>query len=108
MTMLRLLVNPLEVTMYFGTRFNKDYQQPFAVGQTVNIKYAPAFIIRDGMTWTPQGIQEIQTTVSCNQAFGVDFQWTDLKAALQLERGDDRINTFYVEGPLAQMAQEWD
>lgn len=108
MTMLRLLVNPLEVTMYLGTRFNKDYQQPFAVGQTVNIKYAPAFVIRDGMTWTPQGIQEIQTTVNCNQAFGVDFQWTDLEAALQLERGDDRINTFYIEGPLDQMAQEWD
>ena len=108
MTMLRLLVNPLEVTQYFGTRFNKDYQQPFAVGATVNIKYAPAFIIRDGMTWTPQGIQEIQTTVNCNQAFGVDFQWTDLEAVLSLERGDDRINTFYIEGPLAQMAQEWD
>lgn len=108
MTMLRLLVNPLEVTLYFGTRFNKDYQQPFAVGATVEIKYAPAFVIRDGMTWTPQGIQQIQTTVNCNQAFGVDFQWTDLEAALQLERGDDRINTFYIEGPLDQMAQEWD
>lgn len=108
MTMLRLLVNPLEVTQYLGTRFNKDYQQPFAVGATVNIKYAPAFVIRDGMSWTPTAIQEIQTTVNCDQAFGVDFQWTDLEAVLSLERGDDRINTFYIEGPLAQMAQEWD
>lgn len=108
MTMLRLLVNPLEVTEYFGTRFNSDYQKPFAVGQTVNIKYAPAFTIRDGMTWTPQGIQEIQTTVNCNQAFGVDFQATDLEIVLTMERGDDRINTYYIEGPLAQMAQEWD
>lgn len=108
MLMLRLLVNPLEVTQYLGTRFNSDYQKPFAVGQTVNIKYAPAFVIRDGMTWTPQGIQEIQTVVNCNQAFGVDFQWSDLEAVLSLERGDDRINTYYVEGPLAQIAQEWD
>ncbi len=108
MTMLRLLVNPLEVTMYLNTRFNKDYQQPFAVGQTVNIKYAPAFLIRDGMTWAPQGISEIQTVVNCNQAFGVDFQWTDLEAALSLERGDDRITDLYIKGPLAQMAQEWD
>lgn len=108
MTMLRLLVNPLEVTQYLGTRFNKDYQQPFAVGEIVNIKYAPAFLIRDGMTWTPQGISQIQTTVNVNQAFGVDFQWSDLEVVLQLERGDDRINTFYIEGPLAQMAQEWD
>lgn len=106
--MLRLLVNPLEVTMFLNTRFNKDYQQPFAVGQTVNVKYAPAFVIRDGMSWTPQGISEIQTTINCNQAFGVDFQWTDLEAALDLERGDDRITDLYIKGPLAQMAQEWD
>jgi hypothetical protein len=108
MDMLRLLVNPLEITEYLGTRFNKEYQQPFAVGATVNIKYAPAFLIRDGMTWTPQGIQEIQTVVNCNQAFGVDFQWSDLEAALQLERGDSRINMAYVKGPLEQIAQEWD
>ena len=108
MTMLRLLVNPLEVTMFLNTRFNKDYQQPFAVGATVNIKYPPQFLIRDGMSWTPQGISEIQTVVNCNQAFGVDFQWTDLEAVLSLERGDDRISDLYIRGPLAQMAQEWD
>lgn len=106
--MLRLLVNPLEVTMYLNTRFNKDYQQAFAVGATVNIKYNPAFLIRDGMTWTPQGISEIQTVVNCNQAFGVDFQWSDLEEALNLERGDSRITDLYIKGPLAQMAQEWD
>lgn len=108
MTMLRLLVNPLEVTMFLNTRFNKDFQKEFAVGATVNIKYPPQFIIRDGMSWTPQGISEIQTVVNCDQAFGVDFQWTDLEAALNLERGDDRISDLYIRGPLAQMAQEWD
>ena len=108
MTMLRLLVNPLEVTTFLNTRFNKDYQQPFAVGSTVNIKYPPQFVIRNGMSWTPQGIQEIQTTVACNQAFGVDFQWSDLEQALDVERGDDRQTELYIRGPLAQMAQEWD
>ena len=108
MTMLRLLTNPLEVTMFLNTRFNKDFQKEFAVGATVNIKYPPQFLIRDGMTWTPIGISEIQTVVNCDQAFGVDFTWTDLEAALNLERGDDRISDLYIRGPLAQIAQEWD
>jgi hypothetical protein len=108
MTMLRLLVNPLEVTMFLNTRFNKDYQKEFAVGATVNIKYPPQFVIRDGMDWTPQGISEIQTVVNCNQAFGIDFQWSDLEAALDVERGDDRISDLYIKGPMAQIAQEWD
>ncbi len=108
MTMLRLLVNPLEVTTFLNTRFNKEYTQPFAVGAIVNIKYKPRFIIRNAMHWTPQGIQEIQTTVNCNQAFGIDFQWNDLEAALTVERGDDRISDLYIRGPLEQLAQEWD
>ena len=102
MTMLRLLVNPLEVTTFLNTRFNKEYTQPFAVGAIVNIKYKPRFIIRNAMHWTPQGIQEIQTTVNCNQAFGLDFQANDLEIALSMERGDDRITDLYIKTPLEQ------
>ncbi len=108
MTMLRTLVNRLEVTMFLNSRFNKDYQQPFAVGAIVNIKYKPQFVIRNAMAWTPQGIQEIQTTVNCNQAFGLDFQANDLEIALNMERGDDRITDLYIKTPLEQLAQEWD
>jgi hypothetical protein len=108
MEMLRLLVNPLEVTEFLNSKWNADYQKPFAPGAIVNIKYPPKFLIRNGMGYTPNGIQQIQTTVNCNQAFGIDFEWDDIEAALKLDRGDDRQNELYIQNPLEQIAQEWD
>lgn len=108
MEMLRLLVNPLEVTEFLNSKWNADYQKPFAPGAIVNIKYPPRFVIRDGMAYTPQGIQQIQTAVNCNQAFGIDFEWDDIEGALKLDRGDDRQSELYIKNPLEQTAQEWD
>lgn len=108
MEMLRLLVNPLEVTEFLNTRWNSDYQKAFAPGAIINIKYPPQFLIRNGMGYAPQGIQQIQTTVNCNQAFGIDFEWDDIEAALKLDRGDDRQSELYIKNPLEQIAQEWD
>lgn len=108
MTSLVLLTNQLEVTQFFNTSWNSDFQKPFAPGDTVRIKYPPKFVIRTGTGYTPQGIAEIQTSVTCNQTFGVDFEWTDVEAALKLERGDARLTDFYIKGPIAQIAQEWD
>lgn len=108
MEMLRLLVNPLEVTEFLETKWNADFKKPFAVGDLVSIKYAPRFTIRNGMDYAASGIQQIQTQVACNQAFGIDFEWTDIEAALKLDRGDDRQNELYIKNPLEQIAQEWD
>lgn len=108
MEMLRLLVNPLEVTEFLNSKWNPDYQRPFAVGAIINIKYPPQFTIRNGMGYAAQGIQQIQTTINCNQAFGIDFEWDDIEAALKLERGDDRLSELYIRNPLEQIASEWD
>lgn len=108
MTSLVLLVNQLEVSQFFNTSWNNDFQKPFAVGETIRVKYPPKFLIRSGSGYSPQGINEIRTTITCNQTFGVDFEWTDVEAALKLERGDSRLTDFYIKGPIAQVAQEWD
>lgn len=108
MKALRLLVNSLKVTSVFNTDWNSDYQKPFAPGEVVRIEYPPKWFIRDGIGYDPQPIQEIQSSVSCDQVFGVDFQWDDVEEALQLERDDTRQSNFYMKGPVAQIAQEWD
>ena len=86
MEALDLLTNSLEITSHFYTGFNKEFQKPFAVGETVRVEYPPKWLIRNGIPYDPQGIQEIQTTITCNQVFGVDFEWNDVEQVLQLRR----------------------
>lgn len=103
-----LLTNSLEVTSHFYTGFNKEFQKPFAVGESVRVEFPPKWFTRDGLEYNPQGIQEIYTTITCNQVVGLDFEWNDVEAALELERDDTRLNDFYYKGPVAQIAQDWD
>ncbi|MEY4385992.1 MAG: Rhodoferax phage [Verrucomicrobiota bacterium] len=108
MEALDLLTNSLELTSHLYTGFSKEYQKPFAVGETIRVQYPPKWLIRNGIEYDPQGIAEINTTITCNQVFGVDFEWNDIEQVLQLERDDTRQTNFYIKGPIAQIAQEWD
>lgn len=103
-----ILDNSLEVTSHFYKGFNKEFQRPFAVGESVRVEFPPAYFTRDGLQYDPQGIQEIYTTITCNQVVGLDFEWNDVEAALKLERDDARLNEFYYKMPVTQIAQDWD
>lgn len=108
MKALRLLLNKLAVSMYFNDNWNSEYQRPFTPGETIRVEYPPLWDIRNGIAYNPQAIQEIYTTITVDQIFGVDFQWDDIEAALKLERDDTRVNEFYMRGPMKKIAQEWD
>lgn len=108
MKALRLLLNKLAVSMYFNDSYNNEYQKAFSPGETIRVEYPPLWDIRNGIGYNPQAIQEIYTTITCDQIFGIDFQWDDVEAALKLERDDTRQNDFYMRGPMKKIAQEWD
>lgn len=108
MKALRLLLNKLAVSMYFNDDWNSEYQRPFTPGETIRVEYPPLWDIRNGIGYNPQAIQEIYTTITVDQIFGIDFQWDDVEAALKLERDDTRVNDFYMKGPMKKIAQEWD
>jgi len=105
---LRNLVNPLVVAEQFNTDYNKEFTKSFAVGETVRVKLPQRFTIREGLTYSPQAIDRIYTTVTCDQIFGVDFQWDDAEAALKLERGQDLIREEYIKPAMLQLSQEID
>ena len=108
MEALDLLTNSLEVTSHLYSGFSKEYQRPFAVGETIRVEYPPKWLIRNGIDYDPQGISEINTSITCNQVFGVDYEWNDIEQVLSLEKDDTRQTNFYIKGPIAQIAQEWD
>jgi len=105
---LRLLINMLEVSQYMNTAFNKEFAREFPVGEVVRVKLPQRFLIRDGLGYSPQPINRINTTVACNQIFGVDFEFDDFEEALLMERSREEISEQYLRPAMEQIAQEMD
>ena len=108
MDVLRNLLNSLKIASYFNNKWEKDYSKTFAVGTTIQVKFPQQFLIRDGLGYTPQGIDRISTTISLDQPFGIDFQWDDYEAAVKAERSEEEIREQYLEPAGAQLANEID
>jgi hypothetical protein len=108
MESLRQLLNKLQVAQFFNTSYNKEYTKEFAVGETVRINYPWRAQIRDGISYNPQSITRVNTTVTVDQMFGVDFEWDSAEAALKVERGREKIKAEYIEPAMSQLAQEID
>lgn len=108
MEALRLLINKLEVAQFFNTEYNKEFEQEFPVGATVQVKLPQRFLIRTGLGYKPQPINRITTTVTCNQIKGVDFEWDSIEKALDMERSKEEISKQYIEPAVAQIAQQID
>ena len=105
---LRLLINKLVVAGIFNTDWKKDFEQDFPVGDTVRIKLPQRFTIRDGLGYTPQPINRLNTTAAINIVKGVDFEYDDMEKMLKMERSLEEISEQYIEPAVAQIAQEID
>jgi hypothetical protein len=105
---LRGLLNNLAIAQYFNTDYNKEFTRDFAVGETVRVKLPQQFVVTDGIGYQPQGINRIFTTVTCDQIFGIHFEWDSIEEALKLERGREAFKREYLDKAMAQLAQEID
>lgn len=105
---LRLLLNKLEVSQGFNTDYNSEFTKDFAVGETVRVPLPQQWTVRTGLGYNPQAVNRIYTTVTCDQIFGVDFEWDSAQAALEVERGQERIKKEYLEPAMDQIKQEID
>lgn len=105
---LRTLVNNLVVAECFNTDENANYTKEYAVGETVRVKLPQRFTVRDGLSYSPQPINRVYTTVTMDQVFGIDFEWDSVEAALKAERGMDAIKREYIDPAMLQIAQEID
>lgn len=105
---LRLLLNSLEVSQFFDTSYNKEFDREFPVGESVRVKLPQNYLIRDGLGYNPQPINRINTTVTVNQIFGIDFEFDDFEGAVRMERSKAEISDQYLKPAMAQIAQEID
>ena len=105
---LRLLLNKLIVAEYFNRSWQKDFQQEFAPGSNVTVKFPQRFQVSNGMGYEPQGINRLQTVVNLDQWMQVAFEWDDYEVAVKLERSEEELEEQYFEPAAAALAQECD
>lgn len=105
---LRLLLNKLVVAEYFNRSWQKDFQQEFAPGSQITIKFPQRFKVTDGMGYAPQGINRLQTPVNLDQWMQVAFEWDDYEDAVKLERSEAELEEQYFAPAAAALAQECD
>lgn len=105
---LRLLLNKLVVAEYFNRSWEKEFQKEFAPGSQVTVKFPQRFTVTNGMGYSPQGINRLQTPVNLDQWMQVAFEWDDYEAAVKLERSEEELDEQYFEPAAAALAQECD
>ena len=105
---LRVLMNKLVVAEWFNTDYNKEFTKEFAVGEDVRVKYPQRFLIRDGLTYSPQPINRRKTDIVVDQPFGIDFEYDSIDQALKMERGEEWFSKEYIVPAMDQIAQEMD
>ena len=103
---LDLLVNSNAIASMFNTEVQKEFEKDFAPGETVRVKYPQEYLIRDGMSYTAQPHSRRHTDVTCNQIFGIDFDYDSFELAVKMERGEEAIRREYIAPAVAQMNQE--
>ena len=103
-----LLKNKLSVASGFNTSYKKEFEKPFAVGDTVRVKKPQRFLIRDGLGYTAGPINRINTNITVQQPFGIDFEWDSFEKAIRMERGDAALSAEYIAPAMAQISQEID
>ncbi len=108
MECLDLFVNKLAIVSNFNRDYEEDFSKAFAPGDTIRVKKPQRWTIRDGLGYSPQGINRQIVTVTANQIFGIDFEWDSFERAVKMERSQKELSRDYLEPAMAQMAQEWD
>src|SRR4051812_38746435 len=97
MDTLRLLKHKLAIAGVMRTDYEDDFKKEFAVGDTVRVKYPFRPILRDGLGYSPQSIERLETTIKVDQVFGSDYDLGTVDKLLNMERGEDKVRKEYNE-----------
>lgn len=108
METLRLFKHSMEIFSSMRHDHEEDFKKDFAVGDTIRVKFPWRPVIRNGFTYTPQNIQRLETTITVDQPFGIDFEWDTIDRVLNMERGEERVRKEYLKPAALYLAAEAD
>lgn len=105
---LRRLLNKLVVAEYGNYDYNKEFTRSFPIGETLRVRFPQRYYVTDGLGYNPQALENRSTDVTCNQIFGIHFDYNDLQRALEMGRTEKEIEEQYLDPAMDQLAQEID
>jgi hypothetical protein len=104
---LSLLKNSLAIAPYFSDEYSGAYAQRFAIGKTMTVPLSQRYVVqRNDMTFTAQALDRPTTTISIDQTATIPLEWGSIEEALQMERGEDRVEEIYLKPAVAYIRQE--
>jgi hypothetical protein len=106
---LALLKNALHVAPYFSTEYSGEYAQKFAIGETLTVPLSQRYIAQQNdLSYNPQPLDRPITTINISQTRTIPLEWESIEKALDMERGEERVEDIYLKPAIAYLRQEVD
>jgi hypothetical protein len=106
---LDLLTNAIHVAPYFSDEYSGEYAQKFAIGKSMNVPLSQRYTVQQNdMTYNPQAFDRPFTTITVDQTRTIPLEWESIEKALDMERGDERVEELYLKPAIAYLRQELD
>ncbi len=103
---LSLLKNSLAVGPFFSTEYSGEFAKQYAIGRTLTVPLSQRYTVqRNDMTYNPQALDRPITTISVDQTATVPLEWESIEKALDMERGEDRVEEIYLKPAIAYIRQ---
>lgn len=103
---LSLLKNSMAVGPYFSTEYSGEYAQKYAIGRTLTVPMSQRYSVqRNDMTYNPQALDRPFTTITVDQTATVPLEWESIEKALDMERGEERVEELYLKPAVAYIRQ---
>ena len=97
----------LAIAPYFSDEYSGAYAQRFAIGKTMTVPLSQRYVVqRNDMTFTAQALDRPTTTISIDQTATIPLEWGSIEEALQMERGEERVEEIYLKPAVAYIRQE--
>jgi P22 coat protein - gene protein 5 len=106
---LSLLTNDLQIAPYFSDEYSGDYAQKFAIGKSMNVPLSQRYTVQQNdMTYNPQAFDRPFTSITVDQTRTIPLEWESIEKALDMERGEERVEALYLKPAIAYLRQELD
>lgn len=103
---LSLLKNSLSIGPYFSTEYSGEYAQKFAIGRSMIVPQSQRYSVqRNDMTYNPQALDRPYNSITVDQTATVPLEWESIEKALDMERGEQRVEDLYLKPAIAYMRQ---
>ncbi len=101
-----LLKQTAAIPPYYSNEHAADFAKDFAIGRSMVVPQSQRYIPqRNDMTYNPQALDRPTNTITVDQTATIALEWESIEKALDMERGDDKVEEIYLKPAIAYIRQ---